>query len=192
MKRRCQPIQRLVSRLLAPDDSAPPGASASTTPLGVSQAIRESQCWRMLEPQVRSTTLKTVEHASGRPNTGTHAAVERSARHPGSPIPSAAPPAPTSAELTDQLHAAIDIRELWEVTCRLVHELVDADFVCLCLRPFELLLGRIFRDRHAFQSVEELLRFDQLSVLQPYVLAHPGLETIRLRDVISDVDSAST
>lgn len=103
------------------------------------------------------------------------------------------PPAvPTAGELLLGLHAAVDIRELWDATCRLLHGTVNSDFVCLCLRPFELLPGTIFRDRHPFRTPEELLRFNRLSLLQPYLAAHPGLTLVRLSDVVRDEDLVRT
>lgn len=103
-----------------------------------------------------------------------------------------APSPPTTAELFIELHGAVEIQELWDSTCRLVHGLVDADFVCLCLRPFQFLPGTIFRDRHPFRTTEELQKFNQLSVFQPYVLAHPEERVIRIQDVLPDEELVKT
>ncbi|MBL9134934.1 MAG: helix-turn-helix transcriptional regulator [Verrucomicrobiales bacterium] len=99
---------------------------------------------------------------------------------------------PSSDDFVLELQGAVNIPELWESICRLVHAAVDADFACLCLRPFEMVPGTIFRDRHPFTTSEQLQRFNRLSVLQPYLLAHPGIEVVRMSDVIAEEDLVET
>jgi DNA-binding CsgD family transcriptional regulator/PAS domain-containing protein len=87
-----------------------------------------------------------------------------------------------------KLEAAQDVDDLWQALRFVLHSALPLEFCCLNFCPFLATPPMLFRERVPFSTLQHFQRFCGQAPFTRYLQANPGIQHVRLSDIINEAE----